>query len=436
MRGRMTTSSQSGPVTTGFVPHALQLECIRSLRRFSVLVCHRRFGKTVLAVNLLIDGAIRCQLERPRLAYIAPLYKQAKTVAWDYLKSYAGGIPGVRFSESELRCDLPGGGRINLYGADNPDSLRGIYLDGVVFDEVAQMPERVWGEIIRPTLSDRKGWALFIGTPHGKNALYELWERAQSNPEWFAAMYRASETGLLDRDELMAAEREMDPDRYEQEFECSFSAAIRGAYYSHIISDLVKQGKIGDLPYDPSLPVVTSWDLGVSDSTSIWFIQPTRGGLLRVIDYYEANGEGLEHYAGVLRNRGYNYSQHIGPHDLRVRELGSGKSRLEIAAGLGIRFEVAPSLSVQDGINATRAALKMCAFDRDRTSAGREALAHYRRDYNDVMRDYKDKPVHDWTSHAADAFRYFAVGYRPAGDSLTARARRNAPRQRYSICSI
>lgn len=399
-----------------YTPRTHQAQIEAGLARFSVLVCHRRFGKTVLSVNRLIRAARTTRRPDWRGAYIAPLYKQAKTVVWDELKRYCGlGSDDctVKFHESELRADFDNGARIRLFGAENPDSLRGIYLDGVVFDEVAQMPHRVWTEVIRPALSDRKGWALFIGTPRGKNALYTIWEDARRDPDWFAAMYRASETGIIDPAELAAAAREMSPEEYEQEFECSFTAAIKGAYFGALMGEAEKQGRITHIPVDPALPVHTAWDLGMSDSTAIWFVQARPGGTFAVVDYYEASGEGLDHYARVLDDRGYKYGTHIAPHDIRVRELGTGKSRLETARSLGIRFTIAPNIPIQDGINAVRQILPACWFDQTACAPGIEALRHYRRSFNERMHDFSARPVHDWTSHAVDAFRYFAVGFRP-----------------------
>jgi len=398
-----------------YIPRKHQAEIEEGLCRFSVLVCHRRFGKTALSINRLIKAA--AETERPdwRGAYIAPLYKQAKTVVWDELKKYCGiGTDEcmVKFHETELRADFENGARIRLFGAENPDSLRGIYLDGVIFDEVAQMPKRMWTEVVRPALADRKGWAIFIGTPKGKNALYEIYEDAKRDPDWFAAMYRASETGIIDPGELAAAAREMSPEEYEQEFECSFTAAIKGAYFGNLMSEADKEGRITTLPHDSSLPVHTAWDLGMSDSTAIWFVQARPGGQYAVVDYYEASGEGLDHYARVLDEKGYKYGVHIAPHDIRVRELGTGKSRLEVARGLGIRFDIAPNIPVQDGINAIRAILPCCWFDTEKCAPGIESLRHYRRAFNERMNDFTARPLHDWTSHAVDAFRYFAVGFR------------------------
>ncbi|MBI9073789.1 MAG: hypothetical protein JEZ02_00160 [Desulfatibacillum sp.] len=397
-------------VVIPYRPRAHQWQIHQNKKRFSVLVCHRRFGKTVAAVNELIMKACRNALPAPRYAYIAPLYKQAKSVVWDYLKKFAGALEGATFHETELRCDLPNGARISLLGADNPDRLRGIYLDGVVLDEMAQMPERVWGEIIRPALSDRLGWAMFIGTPRGHNAFYELYQFARQDPDWFCAMYRASETGIVNQEELVAAKNEMTPEQYEQEFECSFSAAIIGAYYGPQIAQAEKEGRITSVPVEPSLPVHTAWDLGMSDSTSVWFFQAAPGGEIRIVDYLEAAGQGLDYYVRALRDRQHLYGTHLAPHDIRVRELGTGKSRLEVAKSLGISFTVAPNLPLADGINAARLIIPKCWFDQNKCAPGLEALRQYRRVYNDRTACFGAIPHHDWTSHAADAFRYLAVG--------------------------
>ncbi|MGE4298317.1 MAG: terminase family protein [Desulfovibrionaceae bacterium] len=406
-------------ITHKYQPNAHQARIHANLKRFSVLVAHRRFGKTVLCVNALIAAALRCKRSRPRLAYMAPLYKQARVVAWDYFRHYCRDVPGVQFNKTELSVDFPGpegpgsGPRIALLGADDPDRLRGIYLDGVVLDEMAQMPSTLWGEVVRPALADRKGWAVFIGTPQGKNAFYELWRRAVDDPAWYAAMFRASETGLIDPGELDAARREMTEEQYEQEFECSFHASIRGAYYGRAIARAEKDGRVAEVPHEPMLPVHTAWDLGMSDATAIWFVQQADSGQVRIIDYYENSGEPLAHYIRVLKEKDYAYGRHIAPHDIRVRELGTGVSRLEVAQKLGVRFDVAPPLPVADGVNAVRSLLPKCWFDARRCKEGIEALRHYRREFNDRAGDFKDRPLHDWTSHAADALRYYAVGFRP-----------------------
>lgn len=398
-------------IDTGYRPRKHQRQIHNSLKRFNVLVCHRRFGKTVLCINALIDAALRCKLPNPRYAYIAPLYNQAKDIAWTYLKDYALKIPGAVPNESELRVDLPGGARIRLYGADNPDRLRGIYLDGCVPDEFADMDPRIWAEVIRPALSDRKGWATFIGTPKGRNAFWKLYQHALDDPDWYAAMFKASETGIVDQAELDAARKFMTPDQYDQEFECSFQAAVVGSYYGKEIGAIEEAGQIASVPWEPAVPVHTSWDLGIGDSTAIWFIQEV-GHETRIIDFYEASSVGLDHYAKVLKDKPYVYGNHYLPHDAEVRELGTGRSRVETLTSYGIRPTVVPAQSVDDGINAVRLLLPKCWFDKAKTDRGLEALRQYRAEYDEKRQTLKPRPVHDWTSHAADALRYFAMGHR------------------------
>ena len=399
--------------STGYRPRPLQADIHRRLKRFNVLVCHRRFGKTVLCVNELIDHAIRARRPRPRFAYIAPLYRQAKQVAWDYLKHYSRAVPGRKASETELRVDFPNGARIQLYGADNPDSLRGIYLDGVVLDEYAQMSPHLWGEVIRPALADREGWAIFIGTPKGHNAFWRTYRAASADPGWYAALFRASETDILPRAELDAARRDMTPEEYDQEFECSFEAAIRGAYYGRAMAEAQRAGRIRGVPHDPALPVDTAWDLGVGDPTAIWFAQ-LAGPEIHLVDYYEAAGEGLDHYARMLQSRaaerGYVYGSHYAPHDALARELGTGRTREEQARRLGLRLSIVPRNGLDDGINAVRAILPRCWFDVARTEPGIECLRQYRAAVDGATGNIGDRPLHDQYSHGADAFRYLAMG--------------------------
>ena len=398
-----------------YKPRALQAEMHNSLKRWNVLVMHRRFGKTVFAVNQLIKTTLTCPLPRPRTAFVAPTFAQAKRIAWDYVKYYASVIPGVTFNETELRADFPNGGRLMLLSAENPDALRGIYLDECVFDEFGMQNPRVWGEVVRPALSDRQGSACFLGTPAGHNHFFDLLDTArgqiaEGSEDWYFKICKASETGIVKPEELDAAKAQMTPEQYEQEYECSFTAAIIGAYYGKLLGDAEEDGRITRVPYDPMYPVHTAWDLGINDSTAIWFAQIFRGGAVNVIDYYESSGVGLDHYADILTKKDYNYGDHLAPHDIEVRELGSGKSRLETAFSLGIRFKVIPKMKVADGINAARMMLPRCYFDRDKTAEGLDMLRQYRQEWDDRKRSFRDAPRHDFTSHAADAFRYLAVG--------------------------
>lgn len=406
-----------------YAPRPLQLSIHDSLdrHRFGVVVCHRRFGKTVLAVNHLIRAALTIQRDRGRFAYVGPTYRQAKAVAWDYVKHYSRPIPGVEFNESELRADYPNGAQIRLYGADNPDSLRGIYLDGVVLDEFGLMQGKVWSEVLRPALADREGWAMFIGTPNGRNAFWDMRDYASRipgqmyagaetpHPEgWCLAEYKASQTQVLPQPELDAARALMSEDEYAQEFECSFEASVRGAVYAKEMARVRAEGRVRTVAVDPLIPVHTAWDLGIGDSTAIWFIQCVNNEV-RCVDYYEAQGEGLGHYVNVLSGRGYTYGRHVVPHDAQVRELGTGRTRIEMLAQLGLRVEVAPKLSLDDGIEAAHMFLKRCYFDSFKAAKGIECLQNYRREENSKTGELKPEPVHDWASHGADAFRYAAI---------------------------
>lgn len=214
-------------ITIPYHPRPPQPEIHKGLEshRWSVIVAHRRMGKTVCVLNHLLKKALLDESQTARYAYIAPYRNQAKAIAWDYLKRFSGVVPGVRFSEGDLEVFLPNGSRIRLYGADNPDALRGIYLDGVVMDEVADMKPEVWSEIVRPALSDRMGWAVFIGTPKGQNLFYELYEQA-SKDGWFRGIYRADETNVLPEEELEDARSVMSDNQFRQEFLCDFTASV------------------------------------------------------------------------------------------------------------------------------------------------------------------------------------------------------------------
>ncbi len=382
--------------------------------RFCVLLCHRRFGKTVASINDLIRQAMRSGKSDWRAAYMAPFLGQAKTVAWDYLRHFTHTLPDVKYNISELSCTLPTGARIRLFGTDNAHALRGMYLDDLVLDEPADMPREVWTQVLRPMLADRKGRALFCGTPKGvNNLLHDAWEEAgKGTQDWCRFMFRASDTGYVDADELVAAKNAMGSDEYAQEFECSFSAALKGAFYASILEDIEKRGQICAVPYSPELPVHTAWDLGIDDATAIWFFQITRAGQWRVLDYLEDSGEGLQHYVSLLNARGYIYGTHIAPHDIKVRELGTGMSRLETAKQLGINFVVAPNLSLADGIGAVRQALPRMCFDAEKCAGGLTSLRAYRKKWRSKEEIYAQTPLHDWTSHGADAMRYAVVGMR------------------------
>ena len=391
-----------------FRPH--QVILWNELERFSVLALHRRFGKTVLAICKLIHDVQECIHPYPRAHYFAPFRNQAKSIAWQYLQLLTESIPGMKYNATELLCTFPGRGTIQLYGADRPDAFRGAYSDSCILDEVAQMPRRIWGEIIRPTLADRKGKAMFIGTPFGRhNLFHELFDKAQDLPNWYAKLWTAEETGIIDADELIQLKAEMSQSEYEQEMLCLWDAAVKGAYYGKQITDAEIDGRIRAVPWDAALPVTTAWDLGMNDATAIWFLQGV-GSEIRAIDYQEYHYTGIPEIISELRKKPYNYQTHIAPHDIKVCELGTGVSRYETAMKLGLTFSVAKNIGLMDGIDATRSVIPRMWFDERNCQLGLDALRMYRTEYDDKKGIHSTKPLHDWSSNGADALRYFVVG--------------------------
>ena len=415
--------SQATTVDTGYEPRVHQVELHSALKRFNVIVCHRRFGKTVFAINEMLDQGLRLYAQRgltdrprPRFAYIAPTYGQAKKIAWDYFKAFCSNIPGATVNEAELRVDISLFGdptntlRFQLLGAENPASLKGIYLDGAILDEYAEMLPRTWTEAIRPTLSDRKGWAIFIGTPKGRNHFYEIHDYASNADGWFTKIYKSSDTGIIDAKELEEAKRTMPPEVFNQEYECSFEGSTLGSYYGDLMRDCYNGGRIINVPYDPAMPVHTAWDLGIGDEMVVWFYQRVFKEI-HVIDYWEkANNEGLPEAIRMIQSRPYVYGTHFWPHDGGARELTTGKTRQETAEKLGLRpLHVAARLPVEDGIDAVRRTLPRCWFDDEKTKRGRVCLEEYKKKFDEKLGTFLPKPIHDQYSHGADGFRTLAM---------------------------
>jgi hypothetical protein len=375
-------------------------------------VAHRRCGKTVLCINDLIYRALIDDKEDGRYAYVAPYYAQSKTIAWDYLVRFSRPVL-AKANQSELWVELVNGARIRLFGADNPDALRGLYLDGVVLDEYADMKPSIFGAVLRPLLADRKGFCTFIGTPKGHNSFWEMYQTATSSPDWYVKVLRASQTGLLDQAELDDAAKTMTQDQYLQEFECDFESAILGAYYGKEMRALTDAGRITEIEYDPLFPVHTAWDLGYSDDTAIWWYQVVHGEI-RLLDYHSSNGQPVAFYAGIIQareeERGYTYGTHWLPHDARAKTLSSNRSVIEqLGDKIPLKtIKITPNLKLQDGIQASRLALTRAWFDH-KCNDGIECLRQYQREYDEDKKVFRDKPRHDWTSHGADAFRYLAI---------------------------
>lgn len=436
-----------------------------SHKRWLALILHRRAGKTTAILNHHQRAATDDKWEAARLnalnpsfsvadihqllkrrVYwaVMPSYRQAKIAgAWDILKEIARPIPGAKPNESEMLMKYPNGSKLQLIGADNPDSLRGPGLSGLSLDEYSQIPPHAFGEVLSKSLADHLGYAIFSGTIKGKDQLYKTYQAGKSNPDWFALwqdvdVSLATETGAT----ITALRTAMEDDRklvmgglmtqaeFDQEWYLSVDAAIKGAFYAAQLKQIRQQGQICRVPYDPALPVDTDWDLGI-DAMAIWFSQSTRMGEIRLIDYYEDIGGGLELAikaikgqlpnptndaklaAGNARRATYTYGKHWAPHDIEVREISSGLTRRQIAMSQGLRFEVTPKIEVADGITAVQLILPRCWFDDGNTERGREGLAHYRKTWNQRLAEFTATPVHDWSSHSADAFRGLAVRYRP-----------------------
>lgn len=397
-------------VNLHFVARDQFLPYLHRKERWACIVAHRRAGKTVCCIMDLIAKAIGHEGREPRFAYIAPTYTQAKDVAWSYLKEYTAAIPGIEKSESELSVTFPhNGARIRLYGAENYDRIRGLYLDGVIIDEAGDIDPRAWPEVIRPALSDRRGWATFIGTPKGRNAFYDIHRMAEAEDDWYSAKLYAAQTGLIAEDELKDARRTMTPEQYAQEYECSFDAAVKGAYYAKEVTLAETEGRIRTVPFDRNADVFAAWDLGIGDAMSIWFGQIV-GAEWHWLRYYENSGFGLDHYVDYIKALPFTVHHHFIPHDGEARELQTGKSRREYLEGRQFKVTVVPRHDPDDGINAARVRFNRFWFDADGCKRGLDCLRMYRAEYVDKLQTVKPKPLHDWASHGADALRCGVMG--------------------------
>lgn len=385
-------------------------------QRWASLNVHRRAGKTVAVINDLNRAALKNDRKwpPPRYAYVAPYYKQAKRVAWGYVKYFSQPIPCVSFNESDLEVRYPNGASLRLFGSDNPDALRGDYLDGVACDEFGDWAPSVFPLVIRPMLADFGGWAAFIGTPKGHNEFCLQHRRAEQEPErWYTMTLRASESGLISAEELADSRREMTEDQYAQEFECSFEAAILGAYFGREMAEAMADGRIGHVPYDPELPCYTAWDLGKGANMPVWIWQPTRSGP-NVIDFVEGvHSDGIPQVLAKIDDKGYAIEAHYVPPDAKTTDIGSGRSRIEQI----IMHSKAPprlvhDLKVDDRISAAKLTLPVTRFDAVRCKDGLEALRQYKADYDEVLKVFRDQPLKNWASHPADAFQCLSGAWR------------------------
>jgi len=403
-------------------------EALETGTKRACLVWHRRAGKDLFAINWTASQIF----QRVGLYWhVLPTYRQGRKVVWEgrtrdgraFLDHFPDGNnagPGnlvTRKRDDEMAMWFANGSVYQVIGADDPDRLVGANPIGIIFSEWSVMPPRVW-EFIRPILAENGGWAVFIYTPRGRNHGYRTFNMAQETEGWFAEKLSVDMTHAIP---MSAVEDEraagMPEELVQQEFYCSFDAPLVGAYYGDLMSTMTEEKRIGKIPYEPERPVTTAWDLGVADYTSIWFHQLV-GHEHRLIDYYQASGVGLDHYAKVLSEKPYAYKEHLVPHDATVRELGSGKSRIEMARKLGLNMRVVPKMPLADGINAVRFLLPKVWIDEERCETGIEGLRQYTKERIldeegiDGEALFRDKPLHNWASHPADALRTLAVGLR------------------------
>jgi phage terminase large subunit len=384
------------------------------------MVLHRRAGKTTAVLNHLQRDCIR--VPNSQFAYIGPTYKQSKRIAWEIAKFISRNIPGVQYNESELIIRYPNNSRLILVGSENPDSLRGIALWGAAFDEYSQQPSNVFSEIISKALADHLGYAIFFGTPKGKNEFYRLYQAGKSDQAW-TVVYRTIDDSLRDEvgetienlrtaledDRKLVAAGLMTQEEFDQEWYCSFEAAIKGAYYAKQISTARNDNRIREIPYDPALPVFDVWDLGTGPQIGVGLYQAV-GHARHMIGYLQGEvSDGLPQMIAKLQKLPYVWGKHFAPHDIRATDQSTGKTRWETAKNLNWEFEIIPGMSVDDGIEAGRLFFPRLYVDEKKCALWLDAIAQYHQEWDDNRGMFLEKPYHDWTSHPADVHRYASI---------------------------
>lgn len=350
--------------------------------------------------------------------YCLPTYRQGKKAIWDAIandgKRFLEAIPPHciegKPNNTEMKIRFTSGSILQVVGADDPDSLRGTNPRGVILSEYSRMNPAIWDNILRPIMAANQGWCIMNSTPNGRNHFKETFDTASLHPEsWYSSLLTVNDTHVVPQEIIDQDIREgMSEEMAQQEYYCSFTVGAEGAYYAKLMESARNEGRIGHVPYDRSAPVYTAWDLGYGDSTSIIFFQLV-GSEVRIIDYYEASGEGLEHYSRALDDRAYRYAKHYAPHDVEAGSLQSGVSLKQAAKGLGIDFVTLPRSSFSYGIEQARVTLPFCYFDETKCKRLIKCLELYQKKFNKQMEVYLDEPLHNQWSHAADAFRYLSL---------------------------
>lgn len=406
----------------------------QSNKRFFYQIWHRRSGKD--KTNVADIAPRRLVKDSCLVKYIYPTLVMGRENLWDgigsdgfrYRDHFPEFIRAGNTNDTLMKIPIQGGSLFQVGGSDKPDSLRGGNPKLTIFSEWADQDPYAW-DVIEPILRENDGIAIFNTTPKGDNHARALFEYAKNHPLWHVELMTAEDSGIWTHAELEGilkdiisrfsanGRSESEAQAYfDQEYMCSFKSPVIGSYYGEAINRAEKEGRITNVPVNEGSTVDTAWDLGIDDSMTIWFYQ-TIGQEIHFVDYYENTGEGLGHYASVLQQKGYLYGKHHAPHDISVRELGTGKSRFEVARSLGIRFIVGARLDIEDGINAARSIFSQCWFDKEKTTRGVNALKNYRKEWDEKNKVFRNRPKHDWASHGADGFRTFATSYKKTNPS-------------------
>lgn len=404
-----------------FVPRKYQLPFLTAMDdgcKRAVLVWHRRAGKEIACFNWMLKQAYWHRVGT--YVYFFPTSTLGRRIIWDGAnkdgKRFLDYIPKEIIDGNpnsvEMKVRLKNGSVIQIMGSDQIINV-GINPVGCVFSEYSLQDPKTWA-FTRPILRENGGWAIFNFTPRGKNAAYDLYLMAKNNPEWFCQRLTIEDTQVLSEEDMEKERNEgMSEHLIQQEYYCSFDLGVEGAYYAKLLNKAEIDGRVTDVPTDPHAPVDTYWDLGVSDETVILFCQNI-GQQIHIIDIYRNQGEGLSHYAKVLQDKAnkenWVYGDHYAPHDIQVRELGSGaQTRLQMAKDLGIPFKIVPNIPIAEGIELARGIFPRLWIDQKRCNFFLRAIENYHKAYNERLGVYSDKPTHDWSSHLADAFRYMAI---------------------------
>ena len=386
-------------------------------------VAHRRWGKDEVALMAT------CELAHQRKAsywHCLPEYEQGRKALWDAINPHTGRRrideafpPEIREGKDEQKMfiRLKCGSSWQIIGSDRFDSTVGSGPAGIVYSEWALANPSAWA-YHRPMVEENNGWAAFITTPRGRNHAHSLYEMAKGNPKWFAEVSTVHDTGALSPEQIDESLKEyvalygedIGRAQFEQEYLCSFNAAILGAFYAREMLCVRSEGRIDEIEPIAGQPVHTAWDIGVRDSTAIWWWQVV-GSQVFILDCYVAHGVGVDHYAEICHSKPYQRGIDYVPHDAHVKEWGTGKTRIETMQALGLRPHAIPLASKMDGINAVRRTLARCVFHPRCEEVGIAALEQYRREWDDEKKTFKASEVHDWTSHPADAFRYLAMAW-------------------------